>query len=195
MSRSDIFICNAPQSCSRTSACDDNSWRCNSLKFGAVWIGLSFLCFWGSSQSSRSPHEWGFIILKKHMGSFGVDLLFDPLCPCCNSNTVCRLHVHAKADRWSHLKVATRMITNIPSLIISIQNFQHIICHLEHLQQCSVCDPAKICLTSKFRCLFFSNTTHKTKTAIANRWETTNSKPAGPMNMIGQQDHIYYTLL
>ncbi len=57
---------------------------------------------------------------------------------------------------------------------------------LEHLQWCSVCDPAKIFLTSNFSYLPFSNPTHKNKTGTANRWETTNSKPPGPIIMIGQ---------
>jgi hypothetical protein len=57
---------------------------------------------------------------------------------------------------------------------------------LEHLQRCSVCDPAKIFLTSKFSYLPFFNPTHQNKTGTANRWETTNSKPPGPITMIGQ---------
>jgi hypothetical protein len=40
-------------------------------------------------------------------------------------------------------------------------------------QRSSVCDPAKIFLTSKFSYLLFCNPTHKTKTGTANRWETT----------------------
>jgi hypothetical protein len=57
---------------------------------------------------------------------------------------------------------------------------------LEHLQRCSVCDPAKIFLTSKFSYLPFFNHTHKNKTGTANSWETTNSKPPGTITMIGQ---------
>jgi hypothetical protein len=57
---------------------------------------------------------------------------------------------------------------------------------LEHLQRCSVCEPAKMFLTSKFSYLPFSNPTHKNKTGTANRLETTNSKPPGPIIMIGQ---------
>jgi hypothetical protein len=66
---------------------------------------------------------------------------------------------------------------------------------LEQLQQCSVCDPAKIFLTSIFSYLLFSNPAHKTKTGTANRWETTNSNPTGPIVMICKSDHNYYTLL
>jgi hypothetical protein len=40
---------------------------------------------------------------------------------------------------------------------------------LEHLHQCSVCDPAKIFLTSKFSYLLLSNPTHKTKTSTLQR--------------------------
>jgi hypothetical protein len=47
-------------------------------------------------------------------------------------------------------------------------------CALEHLQWCSVCNPAKIFLTSKFHYLLFGNPTHKTVTGTANRWGTTN---------------------
>jgi len=43
-------------------------------------------------------------------------------------------------------------------------------------KRCSVCDPAKTFLTSKFSYLLFCNPTHKTKTGIPNRWKTTNSK-------------------
>jgi len=39
-----------------------------------------------------------------------------------------------------------------------------------HLQWCSVCDPAKVFLTSKFSYLLFSNPAHQTKTGTANRW-------------------------
>jgi hypothetical protein len=56
----------------------------------------------------------------------------------------------------------------------------------EHLQWCSVCDPAKIFLTSKFSYLLFCNHTHKTKAGTSNQWETTNSKQPRPIIMIGQ---------
>jgi hypothetical protein len=65
---------------------------------------------------------------------------------------------------------------------------------LEHLQHCSVCDPyvilQKIILTSKSSYLLFSNPTHKLKlkSGTANRWETINSKPPGPIIMIGQSE-------
>jgi hypothetical protein len=55
---------------------------------------------------------------------------------------------------------------------------------LEHLHWCSVCDLAKIFLTSKLS--FFPPTlvpTHKTKTVTSNRWETTNSNPPGPIKL------------
>ncbi len=66
----------------------------------------------------------------------------------------------------------------------------------EHLQQCSVCESAKIFLTSKISYLLFSNPTHETKTGTADRGETTNTKPPGPIRNRDQQpQHIYYTLL
>jgi hypothetical protein len=72
---------------------------------------------------------------------------------------------------------------------------------LEHLQRCSVCDPAKIYFRSKLSYVLFCNPTHKNETWIANRWGTSNSKPPGPIIMMGQSetlsyqlDHIYYTL-
>jgi hypothetical protein len=52
-------------------------------------------------------------------------------------------------------------------------------------KRCSVCDPAKTFLTSKFSYLLFCNPTHKTKTGIPNGWKTTNSKSLGPIIMIG----------
>ncbi len=51
----------------------------------------------------------------------------------------------------------------------------------EHPQRCSVCEPAKIFLTSEFSYLLFSNSTHKTKTKTAIRWETISIKPPGPI--------------
>jgi hypothetical protein len=50
--------------------------------------------------------------------------------------------------------------------------------------QCSVCDPAKIILTSKFSYSLFSNPTHKTKIGTANRWDTTTNKPAGQLLLL-----------
>jgi hypothetical protein len=35
---------------------------------------------------------------------------------------------------------------------------------------------------------FFFIPTHKIKTGTGNRWETTNSKPPGPVTMIGQSE-------
>jgi hypothetical protein len=52
-----------------------------------------------------------------------------------------------------------------------------------NLQQCSVCDPAKILLVSKFSYLLLSNPTHETKTGIANRWKTTQ-----PIIMMGESE-------
>ncbi len=36
--------------------------------------------------------------------------------------------------------------------------------------------------------ILFHNLTHKTKTGTANSWETTNSKPPGPIIVIGQSE-------
>jgi hypothetical protein len=52
----------------------------------------------------------------------------------------------------------------------------------------SVCDPAKIFFTSKFSCVLFCNPTHKTETGTANRREATNSKPPGPIIMMGKSE-------
>jgi hypothetical protein len=53
--------------------------------------------------------------------------------------------------------------------------------------RCSVCDPAKIFLTSKVYSYFlFSNPTHQTKTGTANKWKTTYSNPPGPINLSSQ---------
>ncbi len=42
---------------------------------------------------------------------------------------------------------------------------------LEHLQQCSVCGPAKLFFSHpSFSYLLFSNSTHKTEIGTANRW-------------------------
>jgi hypothetical protein len=50
----------------------------------------------------------------------------------------------------------------------------------------AVCNPAERYLTSKFSYFHFSNPTHKTKTGIASRWETANSKSPGAIIMISQ---------
>ncbi len=55
-----------------------------------------------------------------------------------------------------------------------------------HLQWCSVCDPAKVFLTSKFSYLLFSNPAHQTKTGTANMWETTNCNPSGQIKLSNQ---------
>jgi hypothetical protein len=69
----------------------------------------------------------------------------------------------------------------------------------QHLQQCSVCDPAKIFFTSKFSyVLLFCNPANRTETGTANTWGITNSKPPGPIIMMGRsetlREHICYTL-
>ncbi len=61
---------------------------------------------------------------------------------------------------------------------------------LEHFQQCSVYDPAKIFFASKFSYVLFCNPTHKTETGTANRCRTTNSKPPRPINMMGQSETL-----
>jgi hypothetical protein len=61
-------------------------------------------------------------------------------------------------------------------------------------QRCSVCDPGKMFLISKFSYLLFSNSTGKTKTGTGNKWKTINSKPSGPIRE-WQSYHIHYTLL
>jgi hypothetical protein len=58
------------------------------------------------------------------------------------------------------------------------------------LQRCSVCVPAKIFLISKFSYLLFSNPTHETKTLNANRWETANSNPPGPIQVFSNQQKV-----
>jgi hypothetical protein len=54
----------------------------------------------------------------------------------------------------------------------------------------SVCDPAKIFFTSKSIYSLFFNPTDETETGTANRWGTTNSKPPGPMSMMGQSETL-----
>ncbi len=62
------------------------------------------------------------------------------------------------------------------------------ITYLEHLQWCSVWDPPKIFFTSKFSYrLILATPPIKVKTRIANRWETTNSKPLGPIIIMMRQ--------
>ncbi len=40
----------------------------------------------------------------------------------------------------------------------------------EHLQRCSVCNPAKLFFTSKFSYILFCNPIHEIETGTANRW-------------------------
>jgi hypothetical protein len=64
-------------------------------------------------------------------------------------------------------------------------------CGVEMLlvHQCfSVYHPAKIFFTSKFSYLLFCNPTHKTETGTINIRGTSNSKPPGPIIMIGQSE-------
>jgi hypothetical protein len=63
---------------------------------------------------------------------------------------------------------------------------------VERLQLRSVCDPAKIFLTSKFSYLlfFFPTQTHRTKMGTANRWKISNyTKP--PITNMDQQVRSY----
>jgi hypothetical protein len=60
----------------------------------------------------------------------------------------------------------------------------------ERLQQCSVCDLAKIFFTSKFSYLLFANPNIKTNTGISNRCGTTNSKPLGPIITMSQSETL-----
>jgi len=60
--------------------------------------------------------------------------------------------------------------------------------YLEHLERWWVCDPANIFFTSKFSYLTFYNPTNKPQCWTANSWGTTNSKPHGPINMMGQSE-------
>jgi hypothetical protein len=62
---------------------------------------------------------------------------------------------------------------------------------LEHLHRCSVCDPAKIFLTSKFSYLLFFNPAHKVKLGQQIRERlTTNSKPPGAIIMTGRSETL-----
>ncbi len=54
----------------------------------------------------------------------------------------------------------------------------------------SWCDPAQMFFTSKFSYLLFCNPTQKTEPGTANRWGTTNSKPHGPIIMMGQSETL-----
>jgi hypothetical protein len=60
----------------------------------------------------------------------------------------------------------------------------------ERLHRCSVCDLAKIFFTSKFSYLLFVNPNIETNTGISNRCGTTNSKPLGPIIIMGQSETL-----
>jgi hypothetical protein len=70
---------------------------------------------------------------------------------------------------------------------------------LKHPQQCSI--PMWFYkIISHIQVFFFSNPTHQTKIGTANMWKTTNSKPHGPVIMIGQSktrsnNHIVFIFL
>ncbi len=59
-------------------------------------------------------------------------------------------------------------------------------CYLESPLQCSLCDHAKMFLTSKFSDLLFRKLTYKTQRGDCKQVGTTNSKPPGSIIMIGQ---------
>jgi hypothetical protein len=60
----------------------------------------------------------------------------------------------------------------------------------EHLQRCSVCDPAKIFFTSNFSYVLFCNPTNKTETGTKDRLGTSNNKPPGPIIMMSQSETL-----
>jgi len=73
---------------------------------------------------------------------------------------------------------------------------------LEHLQLSSVCDPAKLILTSNFSYLFNSNSTYETKNGIVKEVGQYQWQPSGLIIMIGQsetgngyQSNLFITLL
>jgi len=59
----------------------------------------------------------------------------------------------------------------------------------------SVCDPAKIYFTSKFSYVLFCDPTHKTEIRTARRGATANSKPPGPIIMMGQSETLSSRLI
>jgi hypothetical protein len=59
-------------------------------------------------------------------------------------------------------------------------------CYLESPLQCSLCDHAKMFLTSEFSDLLFRKLNHKTQRGDCKQVGTTNSKPPGLIIMIGQ---------
>jgi hypothetical protein len=69
-------------------------------------------------------------------------------------------------------------------------NLSPSILNLAHLQRCWVFDPVNILFTSKFSYLVFRNPSDKTETGIAKRWETTNSKPPGPIITMSQSETL-----
>jgi hypothetical protein len=65
---------------------------------------------------------------------------------------------------------------------------------LEHLQRwCSACDPVKIFFTSKFSYALVCDPIHKTESETANWCGTTNSKPPGPIIMMGESETLSST--
>jgi hypothetical protein len=93
-------------------------------------------------------------------------------------------------------KNSTTTTTNVLVLVLVSSFFSEVTMKmpshlvLEHLQRCSVCDPVKIFVTSKFSYVLFCNPTNKTETGTANRWKTTTYKPPGPIIMMGESETL-----
>jgi hypothetical protein len=83
--------------------------------------------------------------------------------------------------------------------LVDVQNAAQ----LEHLQPSSLCNPAKLILTSNFSYLFNSNPTHETKIGTVKEVGRYQWQPSGLIIMIGQSkiankyqsNHIYYSSL
>jgi hypothetical protein len=93
-------------------------------------------------------------------------------------------------QKWRATKeVANRMLDSQPPTLCTHPDPTELYI-LEHLQQHSVWDPAKIFLASKFLLLdnFFTTAPIKLKLGLQSRWETTNSNPLEPIKRFSQSE-------
>ncbi len=74
--------------------------------------------------------------------------------------------------------------------MFGFQQHQDIPYVLEHLQQCSVCNPLKIFFTSQFSYVPFCNPTHKIETGTTNWLGDYYSKQTGRIIMMGHLETL-----
>ncbi len=94
-----------------------------------------------------------------------------PMCHVTNNQAILVTWLHNSTNEQAH----THLVTPRTIPMTPIRAFLEVF----------ITWPYKYFFTSKFSYVLFYNPTHKTQTGTTNTWGTTNSKPLGPIIMMG----------